>query len=173
MSPKDRADYFSQRRDALKMVSVMIERDALDELDAVLRAEGETRSSWIRQAIYDKIGYQKKSALDSINKLRVRCPRCGREAASPGEIDRLFGWRTVNGSLMPQSWCAQCRAGGASKEKGGVIMPNTIHAKCPQCEKEAHGKDKIDELFGWRVVNGKTVPQSWCRECRSKHLEKK
>ena len=46
-------------------------------------------------------------------------------------------------------------------------MPNTIYAKCPKCNKEAHSKDEIDAKFGWRVVNGKTVPQSWCYDCRN------
>lgn len=45
-------------------------------------------------------------------------------------------------------------------------MPNTIKASCPKCKKVAKGKDEIDKLFGWRTVNGKTVPQSQCYECR-------
>ena len=45
-------------------------------------------------------------------------------------------------------------------------MPYTIEAKCPCCGKEANGKDEIDNLFGWRVVNGKTIPQSYCYACR-------
>jgi hypothetical protein len=45
-------------------------------------------------------------------------------------------------------------------------MPNTIYAQCPKCKKEAHGKDEIDKFFGWRTVNGKTVPQSQCKKCR-------
>lgn len=49
---------------------------------------------------------------------------------------------------------------------GGILMPNIVTAKCPNCGKEAHGKDEIDVLFGWRTVNGKTVPQSYCKECR-------
>lgn len=47
-------------------------------------------------------------------------------------------------------------------------MSNVVKAECPHCGKKANGKDEIDRLFGWRVVNGKTVPQSWCYECRSK-----
>lgn len=47
-------------------------------------------------------------------------------------------------------------------------MSNVIKAECPHCGKKANNKDEIDKLFGWRVVNGKTVPQSWCYECRSK-----
>lgn len=46
-------------------------------------------------------------------------------------------------------------------------MPNTVKAECPNCGKTANGKGEIEQLFGWRTVNGKEVPQSWCYECRS------
>ena len=104
--PTSRAKYFAQRRDILKSVSVMIERDILDALDQKLAAQHITRSEWIRAQIYKE--------------LEVELP-----------------------------------------------MPNTIYAKCPKCNKEAHSKDEIDAKFGWRVVNGKTVPQSWCYDCRN------
>lgn len=45
-------------------------------------------------------------------------------------------------------------------------MSNTIVANCPKCKKSAKGKDEIDNLFGWRKVNNKTVPQSQCYDCR-------
>lgn len=52
-------------------------------------------------------------------------------------------------------------------------MANKIYAQCPQCKKEANKKREIDELFGWRVVNGEEVPQSWCYECRAKERRNK
>lgn len=45
-------------------------------------------------------------------------------------------------------------------------MPNTVKAECPHCGKVANGRDEIDQFFGWRIVNNKKVPQSWCRKCR-------
>ena len=45
-------------------------------------------------------------------------------------------------------------------------MPHYEMAECPHCGKTAFGKDEIEELFGYRY--GGTMPQSWCRECRSK-----
>lgn len=45
-------------------------------------------------------------------------------------------------------------------------MPSRLEASCPHCDKEANGYDEIEELFGFRVLNGKNVPQSWCRTCR-------
>lgn len=44
-------------------------------------------------------------------------------------------------------------------------MSNIIKCKCPKCGKEASGYDEITEFFGWRRAI-KTVPQSYCRECR-------
>ena len=41
-------------------------------------------------------------------------------------------------------------------------------AACPQCGKTATGDYEIDDVFGFRTVNGKRIPQSWCKECRSK-----
>ncbi len=53
-------------------------------------------------------------------------------------------------------------------------MPYIIKAKCPNCKKEAKGKDQVEELFGWRKIKGKkTIPQSYCRECRRKRVKKK
>ena len=53
-------------------------------------------------------------------------------------------------------------------------MPYKIKAKCPNCGKEAKGKDELEKLFGWRKVKGKkTIPQSHCRRCRTIHKKKK
>lgn len=38
-------------------------------------------------------------------------------------------------------------------------------AICPHCGRQAQGEDEIEELFGYRYDG--TVPQSWCRHCRS------
>lgn len=44
-------------------------------------------------------------------------------------------------------------------------MPHGEYAECPHCGKTAYGHDEIEEEFGYRY--GGTVPQSWCRDCRS------
>lgn len=42
------------------------------------------------------------------------------------------------------------------------------YAKCPRCGKVAIGEDEIEEEFGYRNMgNGKIIPQSHCRDCRS------
>lgn len=52
-------------------------------------------------------------------------------------------------------------------------MPYVIKAECPNCKKEAKGKDEVEKFFGWRKMEDKkTIPQSYCRECRIKHLDK-
>ena len=44
-------------------------------------------------------------------------------------------------------------------------MPHGEFAQCPHCGKVAVGRSEIEELFGYRYDG--TMPQSWCRECRS------
>ena len=44
-------------------------------------------------------------------------------------------------------------------------MPHYEIAICPHCGIQACGKDQIEELFGYRRDG--SVPQSWCRNCRS------
>lgn len=46
-------------------------------------------------------------------------------------------------------------------------MPYNIEAHCPCCKKSAYGIDEIERLFGWRTPNDKTIPQSYCKKCRS------
>jgi len=49
-------------------------------------------------------------------------------------------------------------------------MPYDLGAECPCCGKTA-GRDinEIEEKFGFRTVNGKKIPQSYCRNCRNLH----
>lgn len=50
-------------------------------------------------------------------------------------------------------------------------MPYGEYAECPKCGKVAHGKEEIEEEFGYRNMGcGKIIPQSWCRDCRIKGL---
>lgn len=48
-------------------------------------------------------------------------------------------------------------------------MPFELEAKCPCCGKEAkRDKKRIEQEFGWRnLADGKEIPQSYCRVCRS------
>ena len=38
--------------------------------------------------------------------------------------------------------------------------------KCPKCQIVAIGNVDIERLFGFRIIDGITRTQSWCRECR-------
>ena len=50
-------------------------------------------------------------------------------------------------------------------------MPYGDYAECPNCGKVAYGKVGIEEEFGYRnMETGKTIPQSWCRDCRLQGL---
>lgn len=89
------------------MVSVMIEREILDKLDAKLETKGLTRAQWVRECIRKELGdYSVQTSLS------VKCPHCGKVAKTEDEINKLFGWRKVNGNRISQSWCFDCRTGG-------------------------------------------------------------
>lgn len=52
-------------------------------------------------------------------------------------------------------------------------MPYKVEAKCPCCNKHVKEKDKVEEFFGWRKMKtGKTIPQSYCRVCRTARCKK-
>ena len=43
-----------------------------------------------------------------------------------------------------------------------------IKKSCPSCnEMIASNDQEIEERFGYRKTNGKSIPQSWCKECRN------
>lgn len=51
-------------------------------------------------------------------------------------------------------------------------MPYGEYAQCPCCGKTAHGKDDIEQYFGRRNMgDGRFIPQSYCRACRSARCE--
>lgn len=47
-------------------------------------------------------------------------------------------------------------------------MPYGEYAQCPCCGETAYGKNDIEEKFGYRNMgDGRRIPQSYCRACRS------
>ena len=59
-----------------------------------------------------------------------------------------------------------------------TVVPNEdeampVLASCPQCDTKAYTEAGIADFFGWRKMeDGKTIVQSWCRECRSSGKDK-
>ena len=59
-----------------------------------------------------------------------------------------------------------------------TVVPNKdeampVLASCPQCDTKAYTEAGIADFFGWRKMeDGKTIVQSWCRECRSSGKDK-
>ena len=48
----------------------------------------------------------------------AECPRCGKRALGEGEIEKLFGYRTMeNGNVIPQSHCKECRSEEAGNRR--------------------------------------------------------
>jgi len=40
--------------------------------------------------------------------------------------------------------------------------------ECPKCGIKANNKKEIENVFGWRTIRNKKIPQSHCKNCRSK-----
>ena len=47
-----------------------------------------------------------------------------------------------------------------------VLKENKV---CPNCGLKVKTIQEQNDLFGTRIISGKVVPQSWCRECRSSY----
>lgn len=46
----------------------------------------------------------------TVDPIWCECSCCGLRVDGEGEIERLFGWRTPNDSVIPQSYCRACRS---------------------------------------------------------------
>lgn len=48
--------------------------------------------------------------MAGVIKLPHKCPKCGKEAKTREELERLFGFRQTDPkSVTNQSWCKDCR----------------------------------------------------------------
>jgi hypothetical protein len=44
---------------------------------------------------------------------------------------------------------------------------NFEEKECPKCNIKAKNKEEIENIFGWRTIRDKKIPQSHCKKCRS------
>ncbi|WP_298839736.1 hypothetical protein [uncultured Clostridium sp.] len=52
------------------------------------------------------------------------------------------------------------------------LSTGSEYAECPCCGKRANSLGEIEPNFGWRTMEtGETIPQSYCRDCRSARCE--
>lgn len=52
---------------------------------------------------------------DVIENITATCPLCHKEAKGRDQINRLFGYRNMDGFVRVQSWCRDCRRSGIIK----------------------------------------------------------
>jgi len=52
---------------------------------------------------------RKHSESDKAKNVNAKCPKCDKEATNREEVEKLFGFRNVDGIIRPQSWCNDCR----------------------------------------------------------------
>lgn len=53
---------------------------------------------------------RKHMKTNVLSRTIAKCPMCGKLAKTKQEIEKKFGFRTVNGIIRPQSWCNECRS---------------------------------------------------------------
>lgn len=87
-------------------------RDALKEWVEAINEDGKY-GAWAWDVAFDpsevnSIIKKQNEAIPTINYV-TKCPACGKTAASLDDIDKLFGFRNMNGFIKSQSWCRDCR----------------------------------------------------------------
>lgn len=87
-------------------------RDALKEWIEAVNEDGKF-GTWSWDVAFDPaevrpILKKHSEMIPSINYV-TKCPACGKTADSIQEIDKLFGFRNMNGFVRSQSWCRDCR----------------------------------------------------------------
>lgn len=55
VAEKSRADYFRERRKTYKQFIVNLDRTTIDELDKKLKAQGLTRTDWLKRKIAEEL----------------------------------------------------------------------------------------------------------------------
>ena len=129
-----------------------------------------------------------ESSENSLEKLY--CKECGNSASGIEEIKRIFEIENDSDlvqSLENKDWkslpqiCKVCQSLETNFDVNSIsqvqnISSNSndiIEKQCPKCGKTAQN-ERIETEFGYRMVNDKKIPQSYCRECRSekKHSSK-
>ena len=87
-------------------------RDALKEWIEAVNEDGKF-GTWSWDVAFDPaevrpIIQKHSDIIPSINYI-TKCPACGKTADSIQDIDKLFGFRNMNGFVRSQSWCRDCR----------------------------------------------------------------
>lgn len=56
-----------------------------------------------------------EGAKDEKTDVKAKCPLCGREARGMAEVEKLFGYRNMDGFVRVQSWCRSCRSARSNR----------------------------------------------------------
>jgi hypothetical protein len=47
--------------------------------------------------------------LNQAQNIAVNCPKCEKSSENRDEVEKLFGFRNMDGFIRSQSWCRNCR----------------------------------------------------------------
>lgn len=83
----------------------------------------------------------------------------------PNEFEPI-NWKPKKQGLDAFTNMPKSNIKNAGKNDIGVRFHSISSASCPKCNNIAKGRKQIEKRFGYRKVNGKIKPQSWCVNCR-------
>ena len=115
---------------------------------------------------YDMLLESKDTTTKLSGEWVVLCKKCSKVSNDMpktlfqfGKSDELISNNNPKGIF---DVCKECR----TKEDESANSKKLEYAKCPKCEKTANGDEQVEQLFGFRMMNGKKIVQSQCKKCR-------
>lgn len=115
---------------------------------------------------YDTILKSQDNETKVVGDWGVLCKECNKDSSDMPKTLSQFGRSPeLISNTNPKGIfdvCKECR----NKEEISTNSEKLEHAICPKCEKTANGQEHVEELFGFRMMNGKKTVQSQCKKCR-------
>jgi type III restriction enzyme len=88
-------------------------RKALDQWVKAVNNEGKF-GTWAWDVAFSpsevRLIVNKHAERSAANEVNAKCPLCQKEASGREQVNRLFGYRNMDGFVRVQSWCKDCRS---------------------------------------------------------------
>ncbi len=88
-------------------------RKALDQWVKAVNNEGKF-GTWACDVAFSpsevRLIVNKHADMSASNEVKAKCPLCQKEANGREQVNRLFGYRNMDGFVRVQSWCKDCRS---------------------------------------------------------------
>ena len=115
---------------------------------------------------YDTLLESQETKTKPVGDWGVLCKKCNKDSSDMPKTLSQFGRSPeLISNTNPKGifeLCKECR----NKEDISTDSKKLEYARCPKCEKTANEHKQVEELFGFRMMNGKKTVQSQCKKCR-------